>query len=340
MTAWKNFWFSTGPRHSTGVLRILLAGWILLDCVSFLPGLSAVAARPESLFFPAAGLRWFGIGWPGDWIPVLVPAAWVLAAAAFVGAGTRVSLLGLAAVNWILQGFASSWVYVGHASILPAVALVILAFSPGVRAWSLDALLEALARRRAGDPQGLFRRLAGAPIPAWPVRLILAVLALTYLAAGIAKIRDGRADWFSGRTLQWYLEGQAGQKRLGDSTQFFVARRSAPAEARFRDPWGLERIANSAGPSRLGKLVARSRAACAVASWLSAVLELAFVLVLFVPRAAQAALLVSMALFHGGIALLMGIDFSGYVVLYLAVLDWNAVLRAVPSWFAGSSPRA
>lgn len=339
MSAWNRFWFATSGRHSVGFFRVLLCAWLCADFIEFLPGLDSLMGRGASFMAPSAGLRavlWLtretdagGLGEIGRAL------AWVLAPLALLGIGTRFSLLLLAVVNFALRAWHSSWVYVGHASILPSLALFILAFAPGVRAWSVDALLEAWRDRRRGRGRPLLEALAGPPAAVWPVHLILACAAVLYFSAGVAKLRWGGRDWITGRTLQWYLQGSAGQKRLGDSTQFFTARRDVPAEARFRDPWGLDRIANSTLSTPAGRAVGSSLAACAAAAWGAMLLELAFPLVFFLPRPAQYLLLASAALFHAGIGALMGIDFGGWALLFLAAVDWNALLTRPGAFLPG-----
>ncbi|MCC6738502.1 MAG: hypothetical protein IT452_05620 [Planctomycetia bacterium] len=337
MNAWNRFWFATTGRHSIGFFRVLLCAWLCADYLDFLPGLDSLLGRGGTFLAPSAGLRAALRLIPGtdlrDVGEIGRALAWVLAPLALFGVGTRFSLLLLAVVNFALRAWHSSWVYVGHASILPSLALFILAFAPGVRAWSVDALLEAWRDRRRGRP--LLEALAGPPAAVWPVHLLLACAAVLYASAGVAKLRWGGRDWITGRTLQWYLEGNAGQKRLGDSTQFFSARRDAPPEARFRDPWGLDKIANSTMSTPAGRAIATSLPLCAAASWGALLLELAFPLVFFLRRPAQYALLASAALFHAGIGALMGIDFGGWAVLYLVAVDWNALLTRPGAFLPG-----
>lgn len=337
MTAWNRFWFSVSRRHSVGIFRILLGAWFLLDFAGFLPALDEVARRPAGLMTPCAGLRWTGLSQadPAALVALLRPAAWILAAAATLGAGARFSLLALACVNAALRSLHNSWGYVGHASILPALTLFILAFSPGAADWSLDSLLGWLASRARGAARPLLDHLAGRPSAVWPVHLVLLTIAVVYFAAGWEKIRDGGRSWLDGRTLQWYLEGRAHSKRLGDSTQFYSARRDAPADTLFRDPWGLDKVCNSAPPTPTGKKVARSLALCAALSWATVLMECGFFLIFFLPRRLQYLLLALLAAFHAGIGHMMHIDFGGYVVLYLCAIDWNAVARSLDSFLPG-----
>ncbi|MCE9584522.1 MAG: hypothetical protein K8T20_18695 [Planctomycetes bacterium] len=332
MTAWNRFWFSTSRRYSIGFFRILLCTWLIADFIDFLPAMDLVMKRGETFMDPCAGLRWIGRLVPpladaADFLPALRIAACILAPLALVGLGTRFSLFLLALVNFTLRSYQNSWTYVGHASILPSIALFVLVVAPGVKAWSLDALLEAWRARRRGEKFVLFDRLAGPPAAVWPVHLILATAAIVYFSSGVAKVRWSAADWTSGRTLQWYLQGNGGDRRLGHWTQFFTARRETPPEQKFRDPWGLDKIVNSTMSTPAGRALGSSLPACACLAWATLLLELAFPALFFLPRPAQYALLAAATAFHAGIGVLMGIDFGGWATLFLAAVDWNAVLR-------------
>ena len=339
MNRWNAFWFSTTNRHSTGAFRVILCAWFFADFLNFLPSLDSLVDRPEGIVVPSAGLHWIArlipFTEPGDSLATLRVFTWILAPLALLGVGTRFSLLALALVNFALRSWHSSWIYVSHSSILPSLTLFVLAFAPGVKAWSVDALLEAWRSRRRGEKFGWADRLAGRPAAVWPVHLILAAAVVIYVSAGVAKLRWAGGDWLNGRTLQWYLQGTAGKKRLGDSTQFFVAKREAPAEARFRDPWGIERIANSTMSTPAGRAVGSSRTLCAVLSWGSLAIELGFALLFFLPRAGQYALLAGAAGFHAGIGALMGIDFGGWAVLFLVAVDWNSLIRRAGEFLPG-----
>jgi hypothetical protein len=327
-----------------GAFRIVFCLWLMLDAMDFLGALPALHSRNEALLQPCAAFRQLGLsGEPDASFAQAAPVAfWILAAASTLGAGTRFSLLALALLNLLLRGWQNSWVYVGHASIAPAFALFVLAFSPGVASWSVDALANWLWDRRLGRAGPLRTALAGPPAPVWPVHLLLAVLSVFYFASGVAKLRDGGASWATGRTLQLYLDGRFGDRRLGDSVQFFTADPSAPASARFRDPWALSQIANSASATPAGKRIAKSRSACAALAWATILMECGFWLIFVLPRRGQLALLLSFAAFHFSIEALMRINFASWTVLYLAAVDWGAAGRALDAAFPrlGLKPKA
>jgi hypothetical protein len=84
-----------------------------------------------------------------------------------------------------------SWGHVIHSDHLPALHALLLGFVPAADAWSLDA------RRRGRRAD----RLEG-PQYGWPIEVITAITVLTYVLAGVAKLRNGGWDWIVGDVLR------------------------------------------------------------------------------------------------------------------------------------------
>ncbi len=120
-------------------------------------------------------------------------AVTVLAGIGFV-LGWRFRLFGpLFALGMLALGsYRGSWGQLLHFENLMVLYLLIVALAPSADAWSLDA------RRPADD-----RRQAGAStVYGWPIALASLVLVITYVIAGIAKLRYGGLDWVFGDTLR------------------------------------------------------------------------------------------------------------------------------------------
>jgi len=94
-----------------------------------------------------------------------------------------------------LGSYRASWGQLLHFENLMVLYLLIVALTPSADAWSLDA------RRSAG---GRRRDVAHGESTAygWPLALASLVLVLTYVIAGIAKLRYGGLDWVFGDTLR------------------------------------------------------------------------------------------------------------------------------------------
>lgn len=92
----------------------------------------------------------------------------------------------------ILGSYRGSWGQLLHFENLMVLYLLIVALAPSADAWSLDA------RRRSVDsaPTGPSSAYG------WPIALAALVLVITYVIAGIAKLRYGGLDWVFGDTLR------------------------------------------------------------------------------------------------------------------------------------------
>ncbi len=148
---------------------------------------------------------------PGPLAPGLVAATLVLAVlcgVAFVlGAQWRVTGPAFAIAFFLLSNYRVSWGHVSHADHLPAFQLLLCGFVPAADAWSVDRWRRS---RRAGE---------GRPPPAgprygWPVRVLALITVVTYVLAGIAKLRYGGWGWLDGDVLRNQVATDALQKTL------------------------------------------------------------------------------------------------------------------------------
>jgi len=93
-----------------------------------------------------------------------------------------------------LGSYRASWGQLLHFENLMVLYLLIVALTPSADAWSLDA------RRSAGGRRDVAHGESTAY--GWPLALASLVLVLTYVIAGIAKLRYGGLDWVFGDTLR------------------------------------------------------------------------------------------------------------------------------------------
>ena len=194
------------PPTRLAVLRVLIGGYCLVHLLATAPSLLQIARLRDEQFAPVGILSWLSE-------PVsrgFVAAGLAVAAAAGVAvvAGWRWRLSGplFAVLFLLLSTYRVSWGHVSHADHLPAVHLVILALVPAADAWSLDAR----RRRRA--------TAASAPVPharyGWPVRVLAVATVVSYVVAGIAKVRDSGIGWLDGDVLRNQVAADALQKTL------------------------------------------------------------------------------------------------------------------------------
>lgn len=170
-------------------LRLLICGFGTLVIVVRTPYWLDLARLPDARWHPVGLFA----GWDGapPWWFIAVLAALALASGVAATVGWRYRWSGpcFAAALLVLTTFGNSWSQIFHTENLVVLHVGIIAFSPGADAWSIDH------RRRGGDPPGAL------PTYGWPIRLMGGVTAMTYLVAGIAKLRVGGLDWLSGDAL-------------------------------------------------------------------------------------------------------------------------------------------
>ena len=200
--AWLRFWFPTTTAVSLATCRLVLVpAWLLFLAVSldeYSVPLAYDPARieqvlvravllvvPVEVFHTDAFLR-------GVWLAA--NAAGVLAT---VGLFTRSALLTLGVGYWILVGHQWSYGELHHTEALYCIALVLLAFSPSGRCYSLDAWIGRRGRRP--ERWGPDARMDTA---VWAPRLMQCLLGVAYFSAGSAKLLDGGLYWMNGATLQ------------------------------------------------------------------------------------------------------------------------------------------
>ena len=182
-------WLTPLAPTRLAALRVLICG----------SGTVLVVAR-TSYWLDLAELpdaRWHPVGlfaaWDGapSWSSIAGLAAVALVSGIAATAGWRYRWSGpvFAAALLVLTTFGNSWSQIFHTENLVVLHVAILAFSPAADAWSIDD-------HRQDRPT-----VPARPAHGWPIRLMGAVTALTYLAAGLAKLRIGGLDWLSGDAL-------------------------------------------------------------------------------------------------------------------------------------------
>jgi len=160
------------------------------------PGLLQVADLPPSRFAPVGPLSWMAE--PLD--PTVARAVLALTIAAGVAAlaGWRWRVTGPAfALGFLaVATYRVSFGHVLHTDHLVAVHLLVLAAAPAAGAcWSLDA-------RRAGGAGGAGRLDERAAVAGWVLRVAAVATVVSYVLAGVAKLRYGGFDWLEGDVLR------------------------------------------------------------------------------------------------------------------------------------------
>lgn len=299
--AWLDYWFRDAPLLNLAVCRIVIVATQLK--ILFSSSYASAAALPAAMYdpLPVLHLMLAPVGW--DYRPSLAVieaihnltlGAGVLA---LVGLLTNVGLVLFAAGNVFLQAYQYSFGNFHHPEAPIMIALMILALSPAGGALSIDDLRKRIrsnARRLQFEPARLLERTS--PYAGWPLRLIQWILALIYLSAAYAKLRDGGLDWANGYTLRYYLV-QDGLRWGSDLALWFGSQH----------------------------LMAQ------ILSWLTLLVEGTFFLAVLFPPLAWFYLPAAAGL-HLGIELTLRAPFLPWVALYSAFIPWSRAARKVGVW--------
>jgi ABC-type multidrug transport system fused ATPase/permease subunit len=183
------FWYAEAPPERLALLRILVGAFALVYVVVRYPALAAVTHFHAGEFSPVGPVTVLA----APLSPPLVHAGLVVAVlsgAAFV-AGVRYRIAGPAfalAFLWVTS-YRSSWGMTFHTENLTALHLLVLAVAPAADARSFDAR-SAKSSPAAGGRYG------------WAIRVMCVVTVVTYVLAGIAKLRLAGFDWANGEILR------------------------------------------------------------------------------------------------------------------------------------------
>jgi hypothetical protein len=153
------------------------------------PVFFALADRSATSFDPV-GVLWWMDAPVADGVVTFAVVATLAAGVAFV-VGVRFGVAGplFATLLLVLTTYRSSWGQLLWFENLMVLHVLIVGFSPAADAVSIDA------RRR--DPPPAVSSAYG-----WAVKLAAVVTVLTYVLAGVAKLRIGGIEWISGDTLR------------------------------------------------------------------------------------------------------------------------------------------
>jgi hypothetical protein len=203
-----------------------------------------------------------------DWVLLsLIGVTFVAGLAYTVGWQYR-RLAPVFAVGWLALGsYRGSWGQLLHFENLFVLHLLIVGVSPAADRWALDA---RVGSRRAGREPTSY---------GWPIALAALVVVITYLIAGVAKLRYGGPGWIAGDTLRNHVAYAAARLDLlgGDPSPL------ASRGVRLSWVWPFAAAATivielSAPIALLGGKV---RTAWVIAAWLLHVGVLAFMLIGF-----------------------------------------------------------
>jgi hypothetical protein len=184
LRAFDRFWYRPAPASRLRMLRILVGLYaVVLLSIGF-PNFVSVTRFQPSEFAPVGPVALLAAPLP-DSVVYALSALSIGLGLAFV-AGYRYRVVGPAFALLFLwvTSYRNSWGMKFHTENLVALHLLLLAVAPAA---------EPQAGRESEEPSGRY---------GWAITAMSTVTVLTYLLAGIAKLRLGGIHWMSGEALR------------------------------------------------------------------------------------------------------------------------------------------
>lgn len=165
-------------------IRIVVGIYAVVYTLARLPELVAVAQMHRGAWVPVGIVRAVGAPLP-VWLAIAITLATVVLLVAFVSgfAYRAIAPLAAAALLWTMT-YRSSWNQIFHVENLLVIHVIALACAPAADAWAWRG------RARDDRPYGFH------------VKVLAIVTVLTYVLAGIAKLRLAGAAWLDGEQLR------------------------------------------------------------------------------------------------------------------------------------------
>ena len=264
------FWLVPIPGLRLAVLRVLICAFALVWLVGFAPILLSGLWFPPERFEPIGVVSLLD----APLAPAIGVVIWLITVIAGVASliGWRfrtIAPLFAIGLLWVTS-YRNSWGMIFHSENLLVMHVLVLALLPAADAWSFDAARDPELRARGRELHGRY---------GWGARLMATITVLTYVVAGVAKLRNSGTAWLAGEVLLSHVAWDNLRKvELGD----------------LHSPIGA---ALSAYPAVFVPL-----------AWMSVALELGAPIALLGPRLARV-WAAGMWAFHVGVLLIMAIAF-------------------------------
>ncbi len=261
---------AVAPPERLAMFRILVGVFAVTYLLIRLPVFLQLADRRSG--FDGVGLATFlDAPVPGVVVDATIAATLVTGIGFLLGWRFRFTGPLFALGTLALGSYRGSWGQLLHFENLMVLYLLILALAPAADTWSLDA------RRR--DRDGAGAHVVESTAYGWPIALASLVLVVTYVIAGIAKLRYGGLDWVLGDTLRNHVAYAAARLDLLGSTGSPLAGLAVRLERIWPFAAAATIIVELGAPAAL--LGGRVRTVWVVAAWLMHIGIFAFMLIAF-----------------------------------------------------------
>lgn len=254
------------PATRLASLRVVVGVFTLIYLLGRSPVFLALGDRPAGDFAGVGVLRWLDAPIDSALLTPIVAVTIIVGICSILGWRYRATSVMFAVGMLLLTTFRGSWGQLLHFENLMVLQLLVLAASPAADAWSLDA------RRTGGTPEPEHEHEPISSEPAesvrygWPVAVVGLITIVTYVIAGIAKLRYGGVDWLGGDTIRNHIAYSAARLDLIGGTPPLLA------EFVVRHGWALGAFAVGAVAVELAAPVVlighRSRNVWVAAAWL------------------------------------------------------------------------
>ena len=299
---WYNYWFQPSPLLDLAICRILIVGFQLIRFASsnFWSSLVEYSKLPDFLYSPLPALQILISPFGFDYRPNLIYLAivfWLTVLSGIfsvLGLFTNLNLFFFALGNIFIQAYLYSFRDYHHSEALVMLSLLILAFSPAGKTFSLDDLCLRIKTNLQHKYFSQFDlKQEYSSLARWPLLLIQWLFAIIYLDSAISKLLKGGLDWMNGYTLQYYL---------------------------WQDGLIWDRP--------LGIWLAKQHTLAIISSWAAIIFELTFFLVLIFPKLIWFYIPVGIS-FHTGIYLAQKAPFLKYFPSYAVFIPWANILKTL-----------
>jgi len=183
-----SYWVSRAPAERLATLRILIGGFSVVYLLARLPTFLGLPGMNPADFRPIGVVALLDSPL-APWANAAITIAAIITGFAFV-IGWRYRIVApvfAVLLLWALT-YRSSWGMIFHTENLLALHVLVLSVSRAA-----DAL--SVSKSTATDPRAY----------GWPIRLLCVLTVITYLLAGIAKLRLGGLQWSDGEVLRNYI---------------------------------------------------------------------------------------------------------------------------------------
>lgn len=240
----------------------------------------------------------------------------------------RLNLLILAFLSFIIVGTVEGIGVYDHEMSLASQVILVLALVPGSMKLSFDYLIKYVYSR--------IKKISFCigKTPKWSVNLVLLVLALTYLTAGISKVRYGGWEWFNGSTLGFYIQEKTAKFEPGEQ-QLLIGSDEILESDKWKDKFGLR--GHAYGNYRTSKVAYDigvwivSKKPMLIFLSVTTVLFEVLGFIMFINGRYRNLFLLSAIILHTSIGFLMGLEFTPYRLICICLIDWKSIFKTINS---------